>query len=80
MKNALLEYYTSKHHNTKNIWLEFGSDSENENPALHKPAYIGMCILELLSKVLMHELHYDYVKNQYGNKSRLLLTDTDSLK
>ena len=28
---------------------------------LNKPAYIGMCILEL-NKVLMHELHYDYIK------------------
>ena len=45
---------------------------------LNKPAYIGMCILEL-SKVLMYEFHYDYIKNKYGNNSRLLLTDTDSL-
>ena len=41
---------------------------------LNKPAYIGMCILEL-SKVLMHKFHYDYMKNKYGNKSRLLFTD-----
>ena len=27
----------------------------------------------------MYELHYDYVKNKYGNNSRLLFTDTDSL-
>ena len=27
---------------------------------LNKPAYIGMCILEL-SKVLMYEFHYDYI-------------------
>ena len=33
---------------------------------LNKPAYIGMCILEL-SKVLMYEFHYDYIKNKYGN-------------
>ena len=45
---------------------------------LNKPAYIGMCILEL-SKILMYEFHYDYIKNKYGNNPRLLFTDTDSL-
>ena len=45
---------------------------------LNKPPYIGICILEL-SKVLMYESHHDYIKNKYGNKSRLLFTDTDSL-
>ena len=28
---------------------------------LNKPACVGMCILEL-SKVLMYEFHYDYIK------------------
>ena len=28
---------------------------------LNKPAFIGMCILEL-SKVLMYDFHYDYIK------------------
>ena len=37
-----------------------------------------MCILEL-SKVLMCEYHYDYIKNKYGNNSKLLFTDTDNL-
>ena len=37
---------------------------------LNKPAYIGMCILEL---------SYDYIKNKYGNRSRLLLTDTGNV-
>ena len=45
---------------------------------VNKPAYIGMCILEL-SEVLMHEFHYDYIKKKRGNNSRLLFTDTDSL-
>ena len=37
-----------------------------------------MCILEF-SKVLMYEFHYDYIKSKYDNKSKLLLTNTDSL-
>ena len=37
-----------------------------------------MCIFEL-SKVLMYEFHYDYIKNKYENKSKLFFTNTDSL-
>ena len=33
---------------------------------LNKPPYVDMCILDL-SKVLMYEFHYDYIKNEYGN-------------
>ena len=32
-----------------------------------------------LSKVLIHEFHYDYIKNKYDRNPRLLLTDTNSL-
>ena len=44
---------------------------------LNKPAYIGICILEL-RKVLMYEFHYDYIKNKYGTSSGLLFIYTDS--
>ena len=45
---------------------------------LNKPTYIGICILDLC-KVLMYEFYYDYIRNKYDNKSKLLFTDTDSL-
>ena len=44
---------------------------------LNKRKYVRMCVLHL-SKVLMYEFHYGYIKNKYGNNSRLLFTDTDS--
>ena len=37
-----------------------------------------MCILKL-TKVLMYEFHYDYIKNKYVNNSRLMFTDTGNL-
>ena len=44
---------------------------------LNEPAYIGMCILEL-SKELMYEFHYNYIKNKFENKLKLLFTATNS--
>ena len=44
----------------------------------NKPAYVSMCISHLI-KVLMYKFHYNYIKNKYGNNSRLLFADTDSL-
>ena len=44
---------------------------------MNKPIYLGLSILEI-SKLLMYEFWYDYMKPKYGNSVKLYYTDTDS--
>ena len=50
----------------------------NSTVTLDKPIFLGQAILDV-SKTLMYGFHYEYVKPKYGNRTRLLFTDTDSL-
>ena len=44
---------------------------------MNKPMYLGLSILEI-SKILMYEFWYDYIKPKYNDKVRLCYMDTDS--
>ena len=55
------------------------TEKEKGRINVNKPIYIGTSILDL-SKILMQYFHYNYIKNKYGNKPKMLLTDTYSLK
>ena len=44
---------------------------------MNKPIYLGLSILDI-SKILMYEFWYDYMKPKYGNRVKLCHMDTDS--
>ena len=46
---------------------------------MNKPVYLGQAILDL-SKTMMYEFHYDYMKRKYDDDElKLCYMDTDSL-
>ena len=44
---------------------------------MNKLIYLGLSILDI-SKILMYEFWYDYIKPKYGNRVKLCYMDTDS--
>ena len=44
---------------------------------MNKPIYLELSILDI-SKILMYEFWYDYMKPKYGNRVKLCYMDTDS--
>ena len=44
---------------------------------MNKPIYLGLSILDI-SKILMYEFWYDYMKPKYNDNVKLCYMDTDS--
>ena len=55
-----------------------GIHNRKTQVCLSKPVYVGMCVLDL-SKSVMFDFYYGHLKPLYGDKIRMLYTDTDSL-
>ena len=67
-------------HRTMNLISENLSiiELEKVKVKMNKPMYLGLSILEI-SKIIMYEFCYDYMKNKYGDMVKLCYMDTDSL-
>ena len=79
-ENKLLKYSSKPTYVSSKIFNEdlVAVHKIKETLTLNRPAYVGICILDL-SKTLMYDFHYNYIKKKYGDKAKLLFTDTDSL-
>lgn len=55
-----------------------GVENKKVKLLLNKPVYIGQTILDL-SKLVMYDFHYNFMKKLYEDNIKLLFTDTDSL-
>ena len=51
---------------------------EKTKVKMNKPVYLGMSILDI-SKTIMHEFWYDYIKQKYQDNAKLSYKDTDSI-
>ena len=66
-------YHTTNHFSENLLAIEI----RKTKVVLSKPIYLGQAILDI-SKTLMYEFWYDYIKPKYGKKAKLRYMDTDS--
>ena len=65
-------YHTPKYFSENLMAIEM-----KKTKIMNKLIYLGMSILDI-SKTLMYEFWYDYMKLKYKNKAKLCYMDTDS--
>ena len=66
-------YHTTKHFSEKLLAIEM----KKTKVKMNKPVYLGMSILDI-SKTLMYEFWYDYLKPKYKDNAKLCYMGTDS--
>ena len=66
-------YHTTKQFSENFLAIEM----KKAKVKMNKPLYLGMSILDI-SKTLMYDFWYDYVKPKYNDKAKLCYMDTDS--
>ena len=65
-------YHTTKSFSENLLAIEM----KKTKVKMNKPIYLGLSILEI-SKILMYEFWYDYMKPKYGDNVKLCYMDTD---
>ena len=66
-------YHTTKHFSENLLAIEM----KKTKVKMNKPVYLGMSILDI-SKTLMYEFWYDYIKPKYQDRAKLCYTNTVS--
>ena len=66
-------YHTTKYF-SENL---MATELKKTKVKINKPIYLGMSILDI-SKTLMYEFWYDYIKPKYQDRAKLCYMDTDS--
>ena len=74
-KNLVSEpnYHSAKHFSKNLLAIEMNKTKVKIN----KPVYLGQAILNI-SKMIMYELWYEYIKPNYKEKAQLCYMDTDN--
>ena len=67
-------FHTSKQFSEELMAIEM----RKTKVTMNKPVYLGQAILDI-SKTLMYEFWYDYLKPKYDDKVKICYMDTDSL-
>ena len=66
-------YHTKKYFSKSLLAIEM----KKTKVKMNKPVYLGISILDI-SKALMYEVLYDYIKPKYGVRAKLCYMDTDN--